>query len=79
MVGDSEYTGTHKVILPPDYMNSIEAVCDVHEEHISAVGTNLDIPGLQLTWSQRLVRLAFACLLIFLIPVIWQTARVFIP
>ena len=26
----AEYTGTHKVILPPDYMNSVEAVCDLH-------------------------------------------------
>ena len=40
MDATQEYTGTHKVILPPDYMNSIEAVCEVHEEYISAVGTD---------------------------------------
>lgn len=74
-----EYTGTHKVVLPPDFMNSIEAVCEVHDEHISAVGTNLEIPGLRLTWTQRLVRFAIACFFIFLVPVIWQAARVFIP
>ena len=78
MDGDKEYTGTHKVVLPPDFMNSIEAVCEVHEEHISAVGTNLEIPGLQLTWTQRLLRLAVAVVIVSLIPVIWQVARVFL-
>lgn len=68
-----EFTGTHKVILPADFMNSIEAVCEVHEEHIASVGTNLDIPGLRLTWKQRLLRLTVAGLVIFLIPTIWLT------
>lgn len=68
-----EFTGTHKVVLPADFMNSIEAVCELHEEHISAVGTNLDIPGLQLSSTQRALRLALAGLAIFLIPTIWLT------
>jgi len=66
-----EYTGTHKVVLPVDYMNSIEAVCDVHAEHIVAVGTNLDIAGLRLTWAQRLLRLTVAALIVWLIPIIF--------
>ncbi len=73
MDAKQEFTGTHKVILPADFMNSIEAVCEVHDEHISAVGTNLDIPGLRLTRKQRVLRLAIAGLMIFLVPTIWLT------
>lgn len=70
MEANAEYTGTHKVVLPSDFMNSIEAVCDLHEERINEVGTSLDIPGLRLTWSQRLFRLTLVGLMIWLIPLV---------
>ncbi|MFW2403691.1 MAG: hypothetical protein ACN4GT_02915 [Gammaproteobacteria bacterium] len=72
MQANTEYTGTHKVVLPLDYMNSVEAACDLHEEHIVDVGTNLDIPGLSLSWAQRLRRFTLACLFVWLIPLILQ-------
>jgi len=73
MDANTDYTGTHKVVLPADYMNSIEAVCELYEDRIDAVGTNLDIPGLQLTLRQRLLRIAVVALIMWLIPAIWLT------
>ncbi len=73
MDGKSDYTGTHKVILPADYMNSIEAVCELHSDQLSAVAMNLDCPGLRLSVAQKLLRLTFAGLCIWLIPGIWLT------
>jgi len=70
-----DYTGTHKVVLPVDYMNSIDAVCELYEDRIAAVGTNLDIPGLRLTVTQRLVRITVVALIVWLIPAIWLTCR----
>jgi len=73
MDSEAEYTGTHKVILPPDYMNSVEAVCDLYEDRIDEAGMNLDnIPGLRLTWSQRLFRLGLLALALWLLPLLFE-------
>lgn len=71
MSAEAEYTGTHKVVLPLNYMNSVEAVCDLHEESIAAAALSLDIPELRTNTLQRLVRFAFAAVLLSLIPVNW--------
>jgi len=68
-----DYTGTHKVVLPIGYMNSIEAVFELYEDEIAAVAANLDCPGLRLSKTQRLLRFTVAGLGIWLIPVIWLT------
>ncbi len=67
----SDFTGKHKVILPADYLNSIEAVCEFHEDQINAVPANLSIPGLRVSGTQRLFRFTSVGLGIWLIPVIW--------
>jgi len=72
MHADTEYTGTHKVVLPPDFMNSIEAVCDLHEDHLNEVGTSLEIPGLRLSWTQRLWRFTLFGVAVWLLPLILQ-------
>jgi len=71
MDGNADFTGKHKVILPVDYLNSIEAVCEFHEDQINAVPANLSIPGLRVSATQRLFRCTVAGLGIWLIPVIW--------
>lgn len=68
-----EYTGTHKVILPPDYLNSIDAVCELYEDRITEAGASLDIPGLQLSAGQRAFRWTLAAVAIWLIPAVWLT------
>jgi len=76
MDSEAEYTGTHKVVLPPDYMNSVEAVCDLYEDRIDEAGMSLDnIPGLRLTWSQRLFRFAIFAAAVWLLPMIWTFLR----
>lgn len=76
MASNADYTGTHKVVLPADYMNSVEAVCELYEERIDEVGTNLDnIPGLRLTWSQRLFRFSVLALVLWLLPMIWSLSQ----
>ncbi len=73
MDAKQDYSGKHKIVLPADYMNSIDAVCDLYEDRISEIATNLDCAGLKLTVTQRLIRFASAGLVIWLIPVIWLT------
>ena len=69
----AEYTGTHKVILPPDYMNSVEAVCDLHEEAIADAALSLDIPGLRTTRKRRVLRISLVALAVWLAPAFWLT------
>ncbi|MBT8444925.1 MAG: hypothetical protein HKN81_11295 [Gammaproteobacteria bacterium] len=65
---EAEYTGTHKVVLPLDYMNSVEAVCDLHEESIAEAALSLDIPELRTSVLQRLLKFSIAGALLWLIP-----------
>lgn len=71
MSASADYTGTHKVVLPLNYMDSVEAVCDLHEDRIAEAALSLDIPELRTTMFQRLVRFAFVAALLWLIPVNW--------
>ena len=70
---NQEYTGKHKVILPVGFMNSIEAVCELHEEEMAAIGSDLNCPGLRLSLMQKLTRRTVVGLCIWLIPAIWLT------
>ena len=73
MDAEPDYTGKHQVVLPVDYMNSVEAVCELHADQIAAAALSLDIPGLRLSATQRLLRCTVAGLIAWLIPVIWLT------
>ncbi|MGI9343578.1 MAG: hypothetical protein ACR2QV_12070 [Gammaproteobacteria bacterium] len=76
MASNEDYTGTHKVVLPADYMNSVEAVCDLYEDRIDEAGMSLDnIPGLRLSWSQRLFRFGVFAAVLWLLPMIWSFLR----
>jgi hypothetical protein len=73
MDAEPAYTGTHKVVLPADYLNSIEAAIDLHAEQIASVAVNLDCAGLQISASQRAFRRGLLGLAIWLAPVGWIT------
>ena len=66
------YTGTHKVVLPAGYLNSIEAAVELHAEQIASVAANLDCPGLQLSGSQCAFRRGILSLAIWLAPAGWM-------
>jgi hypothetical protein len=68
-----DFTGSHMVVLPVDYLNSVEAACELHEDTVAAVAANLNIPGLQPSAAQRLFRFAIAVLGAWLIPAMWLT------
>lgn len=67
------YTGTHKVVLPADYLNSIEAAVEIHADEISSVAANLDCPGLQLSNGRRAFRSGIMSVLMWIAPVTWMT------
>jgi hypothetical protein len=73
MIVKPSYTGTHKVVLPAGYLDSIEAAVEVHAERIASVAANLDFPGLPLCTSQRVLRFGIRSVAIWMMPAGWMT------
>ena len=67
------YTGTHKVVLPADYLNSIESAVEMHADRIASVALNLDFPGSQHGAPQRALRWGILAIAIWIAPVGWVT------
>ena len=73
MTASADYTGTHKVVLPPDFLNSIDAAVDLYEDDIAAVAANLNVSGLKSVAARGVIRLIGTGLLIWLLSVGWST------
>jgi len=73
MNAKTAYTGTHKVVLPADYLNSIESAVEMHADRIASVAANLDFPGTQNSASQRLMRCGILSIAVWMVPVSWVT------
>ena len=73
MDSNSDFTGTHRILLPSGYMDSIEFAVDLHRDQIARVAANLDIKSLELTFAQKLIRYGLAILTVWLVPVAWIT------
>jgi hypothetical protein len=73
MTASADYTGTHKVVLPPDFLNSIDAAVDLYEDDIAAVAANLNVSGLKSVAARGVIRLIWTGLLIWLLSVGWST------
>jgi hypothetical protein len=73
MVASADYTGTHKVVLPADFLNSIDVAVDLYEDDIAAVAANLNVSGFKATVGRGVIRVASAGLIVWLLPVSWST------
>ena len=73
MTASADYTGTHKVVLPPDFLNSIDAAVDLYEDDIAAVAANLNVSGLKSVAARGVIRLIGTAVLIWLLSVGWST------
>ncbi len=73
MTASADYTGTHKVVLPPDFLNSIDAAVDLYEDDIAAVAANLNVSGLKTTIGRVVIRVMSAGVIIWLLSVAWST------
>lgn len=73
MASNPDYSGTHLVLLPSDFMDSIDVAVELNEDAIEAVAANLDeVDGITLKPTQRLLRSGLAGLAIWLVPTIWM-------
>jgi hypothetical protein len=67
-----DYTGTHKVVLPLDYLNSIDAAVELYEDEIAEVAIDLHVSGLQGRAGLGGLSLLLIGMLVWLGPTGWM-------
>lgn len=72
MSEDVDYKGDKFVVLPKDFLNSVEAAVDLHADQISSVAANLYVRDINLGFGRRLIRLGAIGTVLWLVPVIWM-------
>lgn len=71
MSNEVEFDGAQCVVLPVDYMDSIEVAVESHAGQIAAVAANLRYPQ----YGYGALRAGIAGLSIWLAPAIWMTCQ----
>jgi hypothetical protein len=70
-VSETEFTGTHKVFLTRDYLDSPNAAMDMFEEEIVSANTGLEVDGFSRPLHSMLLRKALLATCLCLVPVLW--------
>ena len=71
MAEKPDYTGTHKVVLPADFLNSIDAAVELYEEEIAMIAADLNVAGMRARSGHRVLAVTIG-LLIWLLPADWM-------
>lgn len=72
MSQDTEYEGDKLVLLPKDFLNSVESAVDMHAEQISAVASNLYVRDINLGPGRKLMRKSVLAAVLWLLPALWM-------
>lgn len=72
---EQDYDGDQCVILPANYMASVDAAVELYDEDIAKNSTNFDVNGLEYGAGRLLFRLAVIALLFWLLPSVWILCR----
>jgi len=73
MSEEVEFKGNKFVVLPKDFLNSVEAAVEMHADQISAVAANLNVRDINVGFGRRLIRLSVFGALLWLVPVVWMS------
>ena len=68
---DDEFDGDQCVVLPSNYMASVDAAVELYDEHIAQNSTNFNVRGLEYGIGRLLFRVAVAALIFWLLPAVW--------
>jgi len=69
-MSESEFTGTHKVFLTRDFLDSPLAAMDMYEQEIVAANAGLDVDGFKRPLASMLLRRAALVACLCLLPAI---------
>lgn len=68
---EEEFDGDQCVILPANYMASVDAAVELYDEDIARNSTNFAVNGLEYGAGRLLFRIVVTAILFWLLPSIW--------
>lgn len=69
---DDDYDGDQCVVLPANYLASVDAAVELYDEDIARSSTNFDVSGLEYGLGRLVFRIALVALLFWLLPSLWM-------
>ncbi len=72
MRAEEDFDGDQCVVLPPNYMASVDAAVEIYDEDIARASANMRVSGLEYGLGRIVFRIALAALLFWLLPSLWM-------
>ena len=73
MDDQDEFTGTHQIVLPANFLQSADAAAELYEDELKTVPANLTLQQFEHGLVRRLFSSALLGLAIWLVPTSWMT------
>ena len=67
----TDYKGDDCVVLPANYMDSVDAAVELYAEDLEKATDNLKVAGLSQSITQIAMRRGFTAGILWLMPVVW--------
>lgn len=68
---DDEFDGDQCVVLPTNFMASVDAAVELYDDDIAKNSTNFNVSGLEYGIGRLLFRITLVAGLLWLLPSIW--------
>ena len=68
---DDDFDGDQCIVLPSNYMASVDAAVELYDDDIAQRSTGFDVSGLEYGLGRTLLRVAIAALAFWLLPSVW--------
>jgi hypothetical protein len=68
---EDEFDGDQCVVLPANYMASVDAAVELYDDDIAKKSTNFNVSGLEYGVGRLLFRIGLLAGLLWLVPSIW--------
>ena len=68
---DDEFDGDQCVVLPTNFMASVDAAVELYDDDIAKNSTNFNVSGLEYGIGRLLFRITVVAGLLWLLPSVW--------
>ncbi|NNC65792.1 MAG: hypothetical protein HKN84_13490 [Gammaproteobacteria bacterium] len=72
MQAEEDFDGDQCVVLPTNYMASVDAAVEIYDEDIARASKNMRVSGLEYGLGRILFRVVLAAMLFWLLPSLWM-------
>ncbi|MDH3419634.1 MAG: hypothetical protein OEQ25_14595 [Gammaproteobacteria bacterium] len=72
MRAGDDFDGDQCIVLPANYLASVDAAVELYDEDIAKASDNMRISGLEYGLGRVLFRIALTAVLFWLLPSLWM-------